>query len=390
MTRKSMRVRLCRPWLRENGALLWRRIALLAIALAVLFSLYWPVRAAIELMYFTAESTDTAVLLRWATVREIDVEGFLILCKRLGEPDSAYHWIGQRAATGGPDQGAEYSFDVTEGVYFGEQYCFRLEEVTTNDEPGEIRDICGYGPGVTPTPATDATALSVLGSITPIVVTPIPGQSPAPTLVTPGPTPTWTPIGQSPLDANQGPTVTPTSTQFGSPLGVTTLDANAAGLSDTPTPTFVPTETATATPTIMPTSTATQPPSPLGAQADAFGSVAPGNGPPSPVEPPQPEAAAIQPTPTALYIVVTATPTAQALAVAPTLTPLPTATVAPDLGLFNVLEPSAQSMMVMMLCLIFLSATGLGTLGLVTAVLYFRSQSQQRTDGRGYLDQRRF
>jgi len=72
------------------------------------------------------------------------------------------------------------------------------------------------------------------------------------------------------------------------------------------------------------------------------------------------------------------------------LTPLPTATVAPDLGLFNVLEPSAQSMMVMMLCLIFLSATGLGTLGLVTAVLYFRSQSQQRTDGRGYLDQRRF
>ena len=46
----------------------------------------------------------------------------------------------------------------------------------------------------------------------------------------------------------------------------------------------------------------------------------------------------------------------------------------------------SQNMMVMMLCLIFLSATGLGTLGLVTTILYFRSQSQRRTDGASYLD----
>ena len=33
--------------------------------------------------------------------------------------------------------------------------------------------------------------------------------------------------------------------------------------------------------------------------------------------------------------------------------------------------------MVMMLCLIFLSATGLGTLGLVTTIVFLRSQAQR-------------
>jgi hypothetical protein len=86
---------------------------------------------------------------------------------------------------------------------------------------------------------------------------------------------------------------------------------------------------------------------------------------------------AVAPTPTPIYMVVTATPTPDALAAAPvaTFTPWPTATSPAPFQLTSLLAPSTQNLMVMLLCLIFLSASGLGALGLVTSVIYMRSQA---------------
>ena len=378
----------------------WRRVALVVLAAGVLLVTYWSAQAAFELLFFRAESTETAVLLSWATAREINVQGYKILCKRQTEPESAYHVIGTRMATGGPDQGAAYTFDVTTDVNYGEQYCFRLEEETTDGLPGEKFDICGYGPGVTPTPAATVTPLTSETFLTPIVVTPLPNSSPAPTLITPTisglPGDTPTPIGQSVLETPTQPfspletpgatatlfgeeafdTATPpfTPTQPGSPLG--NPPAGAAGFSEGAegTPAFTPTSTAASSPVEAPTSTATPTPTPsptLAAPTETATLVASGadGG----------IGQSADATPTQMYIVVTATLTPEAMAAAPSLTPLPTATPTPDMGLLSVLTPSAQNMMIMLLCLIFLSATGLGTLGLLTTILYFRSQSQRRS-----------
>jgi hypothetical protein len=84
-------------------------------------------------------------------------------------------------------------------------------------------------------------------------------------------------------------------------------------------------------------------------------------------------------TPTPLYVVVTATPTPlDALAVLPpTLTPWPTVVPTTSFSLDSLLVPNTQNLMVGLLCLIFLSASGLGALGLVTSVLYMRSQTRR-------------
>jgi hypothetical protein len=48
-------------------------------------------------------------------------------------------------------------------------------------------------------------------------------------------------------------------------------------------------------------------------------------------------------------------------------------------------------MMVMLLCLIFMSASGLGALGLITSVLYMRAQSRRnQLPGPGPYDRRRY
>ena len=396
-------------------------MALLVIAAGIVVTVYGSAQAAIELLFFNAESTNTSVLLSWATAREINVQGYKILCKRQDEPESAYHVIGTRMATGGPDQSASYTFDVASGVYYGEQYCFRLEEETTDGLPGEKFDICGYGPGVTPTPALGQSALGPDTTLTPIVLTPIPGFSPAPTLIPPTipgfPGDTPTPVGQSPLEgpsptptlfgAGDFPTETPTQafspletpdatatllaasasaatftetpTQPASPLGDLPADAASAALDMTATAAALPTETPTEIPTFTPTPSAT-----LAAPTETATLLA--EGPSSGDE----TGLAADGAPTPMYIVVTATPTAEAVALVPSMTPLPTTTPTPDMGLLSVLTPSAQNMMIMLLCLIFLSATGLGTLGLVTAILYFRSQSQRGAGADEYTRRRRF
>jgi hypothetical protein len=92
-------------------------------------------------------------------------------------------------------------------------------------------------------------------------------------------------------------------------------------------------------------------------------------------------------------VVVTATPTPQAevVIVAPTYTPWPTASPTPSFGLAELLVPNTQNMMVMLLCLIFMSASGLGALGLITSVLYMRAQSRRnQLPGPGPYDRRRY
>lgn len=115
------------------------------------------------------------------------------------------------------------------------------------------------------------------------------------------------------------------------------------------------------------------------ATAAAAGNVPEDELPPAPGSgaPVAAEQTVVEATATPLYVVVTATPTEAALAVVPTFTPWPTATAAANFEFASLLSPNTQNLMVMLLCLIFLSASGLGALGLVTSVLYMRSQTKR-------------
>jgi len=95
------------------------------------------------------------------------------------------------------------------------------------------------------------------------------------------------------------------------------------------------------------------------------------------------------PTATSLYIVVTAAATPEPQGIAPGLTPWPTATPPTNLLLGNLLAPSAQNLTVLLLCFIFLSATGLGALGLLTSVVYMRSRAQREYDDMRVRSRRR-
>jgi hypothetical protein len=87
-------------------------------------------------------------------------------------------------------------------------------------------------------------------------------------------------------------------------------------------------------------------------------------------------------TPTPAFVVVTATPTPAPVALAPVLTPLPTATPAPaGIQLAGALDPGqnlTQNLMIMLLCLTFTGASGIGIVGLITSVMFMRARSSQR------------
>lgn len=399
--------------MKAKGSGLYRHllagVVALALGLVLLLSVADRLWAAIELAYYRGSATNNAVFLEWATVREFNLNGFEILCKRASDPGAVYHPIGSRIAQGSPDTGATYNFNVTSGLVAGESYCFRLREVTSDGTPGEAFDLCGYGPGLTPAPTPITNVLSLTLEITPttISVEAVPGLE-APTLsptLTPIPptvltaTPTLLPGQQavSPLaDPNLAltptvdpnltltPTVDPNATLTPTvdpnlTLTPISLDPNSAAIAeaqlpsetpttlptDTPFPTETPTETATVTPT------ETQPASPLAVDPGAGGiAVVP--------DASMGQSAAVEATPTPPYVVVTATSTPEGLAmVAPTFTPWPTAMPTPSFSFDSLLVPNTQNLMVGLLCLIFMSASGLGALGLVTSVLYMRSQSQR-------------
>jgi hypothetical protein len=372
--------------------------------------------AAIELAYYRAAATNNAVFLEWATVREVNIDGFEILCKRVNDPDINFHPIGSRIALGNPTTGSTYNFDVTSGLFPGERYCFRLREITHDGTPGEAFDLCGYGLGLTPPPTAAVTVqVGIPVTLTPTVVAvgQVPGLTPAPTLaptidpfatatptidpfatatptVDPFATPTFTP-SPSPTVVVQAtspllsPELAPTPTGTLTPaVSMQDQDPLAAQLPLTETPVEEPTATATetvvVTPTEVVTATLTQTPTATATLTTTFPISSPQGVDPNglPSIPDSGAVAAADATATPIYVVVTATPTPQAaLVVAPTFTPWPTAVPTETFGLTNLLVPSTQNLMVGLLCLIFLSASGLGALGLVTSVLYMRAQTRR-------------
>ncbi len=392
-------------------------VALLAVALL----LKLPAQAAAVLEYFNAIPSSSAVLLEWSTASEYNSAGFELFYRGVNEPRSVNNRLAFLNAKGGPDQGAQYDLLVTD-LTPGQAYCFRLEEVTTDDTPGEARERCGYGLGIGPTPVPSPTAtLSQTVGLTPTVVlfpnpaagfpndfatsTPDPFQPQNPLDM---PTPTWTvdPFAQPTptwtVDPFAQPTPTWTVDPFaqpaGDPFAQPTVDPFFAGelptldpfgATPTPDPAFLP-----AQPTIDPFAAAAtidpfQPQSPLETPsptwtADPFlppadaGSIDGG----APADPQLVPTATIPgapvPTATSLYVVVTAEPTAAAQGIAPEVTPWPTATPPATFQLASLLAPTAQNLTVMLLCFIFLSATGLGFLGLLTSVVYMRSRARTR------------
>ncbi len=390
-----------RQWTAVGAQLRGRRVrlALAAVILAALaLGIAAQARAAIELAYYRASSSNVSVLLEWATVHEVNLDGFEILCKRITEDDTAFHPIGSRIAQGNADTGATYSFNVTSGIVYGEAYCFRLREVTNDNIPGEQFDLCGYGPGVTPVPVDTSATMT-----TTTIVVDNSGGIAGPTF-TPTPIPGASPLLTQTIDTSLTPTVTVIPGQPVSPLLTPQgFDPNAGvagnpqgfAVTETPTPTETPTATPTATlvatATETPTPTATQGSSPLAMlppPAADTSTAAPAGGPAAL----EPDPNAVPSTATPLYVVVTATPTSAAVAAAiqPTFTPWPTATAAPTFSFASLLVPSTQNMMVMLLCLIFLSASGLGVLGLITSVLYMRSQARRDRLPGPYYGRRRY
>ena len=208
-----------------------------------------PAWAAIQLAYFDPIAQADRVRVTWGATEEYDLLGYRVYCKREDKPDSAYHPIGGLiSATGSLTTTADYSLDAF-GLLPGVSYCFKLKEITSNGDPGEVFVRCGYGLNITPTP---------LPSDTP-TVTPTPSETPTPTpLFSPTPTPTETPV----------PSPTPTDTPTVEP--------------GSPTPPYV-VYTATFTPTSnQPQATFTPLPTATPLAGGLFGLLGPGTGTPAP------------------------------------------------------------------------------------------------------------
>ena len=389
------------------------RITLAALALGIVLALTWPVRAAVELTYYTVTSITTGVVLQWATASEYNLEGFEILCKPETAADTAYTPVGSRIAQGGPELGATYDFPIVSGLTPGISYCFRIREITTDGTPGDVFERCGYGPNLTPTPGFGATptltpasltptttvAIIPTASLTPIVVTPISATgsqnqpatavptaviiatAPAPAVATveqPTPTASPTQITLSPLTT---PTASDTTAQSGvaddggnAQAGASTVNVQSTAVAD---PNRV-SPLATPAPTNSPIPQPTAPPSPTAA-ATADGMANQSGAAPTPEEaiviPP-----AVQSSPTAPYVVVTFTPTSPAAVALATFTPLPTVTPTPGLTFADIRLPSSENLLFLTLCFVFFGASGLGVLGLTTIGLYVRSRSSRSSN----------
>jgi len=210
--------------------------------LAMLMAIAAPAYAAVEMVEFRAFSLSDRVRLEWETAQEYNLLAFQVYCKLEAEPDADYHPIGfPFPGKGSLETGGVYFMEIRE-LQPGVSYCFRLQEITSDDEPGEVFEICGYGIRVTPTP-----------TMTP---TPTETETPTPTVTdTATPTPTETP---TPLPPTETSTPTPEGTQTG---GLTIQLSTAIPeptfellvATPTPTPELIP-PTATPLPTVTPAS----------------------------------------------------------------------------------------------------------------------------------------
>ncbi len=373
-----------------------------------------PALAAIQLSYFNIISNPTSVILQWGTTSEFNVQGFEVQCKLANEPDTAFHRIGFLPAKGGPSTPAQYTFPVTTGVEPGVPYCFRLLELTTDGTQGEAPTLCGYGPNVTPTPG----APGIVPTLNPNTVLAVPTDAFGNPIIQPPAVATdafGSPLPQPPAvatDAFGNPIAQPSAVAtdaFGNPIAQPPAVATDAFGSPLPQPVMTdafgnPVNPAAALP--MATDAfgnplpLTQPP-----LTDAFGSplVTPTFTPdpfalPTPIlvtplpGDPRSDASAMQAAPqdpalaqtvteapAVAYIVVTAAPTEPPVALGAAMTPLPTVTPTPPAyQLVNALAPTTQNLMIMLLCLTFTGASGIGILGLITSVMFMRSRSSQR------------
>ncbi len=352
------------------------RLLLLVIAAFVILIGIWPVYAAVELLDFQVRSSQNDILLLWNTAHEYDLSGFDVMCKPASEPDTAYHSIGFREAQGSPQVGAKYFFLVNQNLAPGQSYCFRLREVTTNDQPGEIFDRCGYGLGITPTATFTATAtltatvaLTTTGALTGAQpISPATWITGAPLLMVTRPvTNPVNNVPETPTPSSISPLATPSSI---SPLATPELAPNtpitpSAALTNpvlpaTVTPSTPVTNTGVITFTATPTTTQS-------ALTNGEVSGAADSGP-------------ITPTATlnTSYVIMTATPTPASLSLLPLMTAVPTVTPSPSIDLASVAQPNTQNIIILLLCFTFLGASGLGILGLLTSMLYMRSRRAPR------------
>ena len=334
-------------------------------------------KAAIELNYFDIFEEEESLVLEWSTASENDVSGFEVYCKEEDEPISAYHLIGSRIAQGNQQQGAVYRLNLKDGIEPATSYCFRLREITIDNQVGEIIDRCGYGLNITPTPSSTPT----------LAITPTLGITATLSLITP------TVTAMLPITLTVAPTITPTNTATIEASSIIT-DQNSDLATETATATLLPTATATATETTTPTEEIPPPPtSPLPTPQPTATSVT--NSPLVPtVTVTATETDQITTTTLALqeerevpdevilpnpaYIVLTSTPIPAAIPIEPTFTPYPTALVTSESNLIATVFPNSQSLMFLLLCGVFSGASGLGILGLVTTLLYMRSRTVDR------------
>jgi len=399
--------------------------ALAGLMLMLVAFLVQPALAAIQLSYFNVIPNPTSVILQWGTTSEFNVEGFEVQCKQADEPDTAFHRIGFVQAKGGPSTPAQYSFPVLSGIEPGVAYCFRLVEFTTDGTAGERPTVCGYGPNVTPTPGAQGAVPTTDPNVAPPIATDAFGNPIVQAQATDAfGSPLLAPVA---TDAFGNPLPAPVATDaFGSPLpqpfptdsfGNPLLAPVATDAFGSPLPQPFPTDSFgnPVNPAAVPTDAFGNPlPQPFA--TDAFGSplaappftpdplapptpivVTPLPGDPrgdlSAVQPPtQPVPALAQasggttappastpPAPPAAYIVVTAAPTEPPVALGAAMTPLPTVTpTSPAYQLVNALAPTTQNLMIMLLCLTFTGASGIGILGLITSVMFMRARSAQR------------
>jgi hypothetical protein len=384
----------------RRGSLLGGIVALVSTLLFAALLWVQPLLAAVEFDYFSAISSPSGVVLEWNTRAESNVSGFDVLCRRDDEPETAFHSIGYVPAKGRQGAGALYTFEVMQ-LEPGVPYCFRLLELTTDGTAGEVQDLCGYGISMTPTPKPFGERPVLPPGATP-AITPTPGGPPvfdplAATataqmlLIQQGADPFGATATAQALLVQQGfdQAATATAQALLQQSFDQAATATAQALLGYPSPTsdasFPPTETPTNYPSPQVNTdgaavaaaveaTPTMPQALAAAAPQAF-SDAPGMTP----EAPQLRTDGLAAAPTPAYIVATASPTLEAVVFGPGMTPLPTVTPTAGLAqIINLVEPTSQNLMVMLLCMTFTGATGLGILGLITSVMFMRSRSSQR------------
>jgi hypothetical protein len=220
-----------------------------------LFSLliFQAVKAAVDLVSFTATAQEDSILIEWETATEIDNAGFYVT--RATDPQPPYPDIsGFIPAEGSGVIGAEYQF-VDDDVTVGTEYYYILEAVDTSqnvDFHGPIT-VTFHTPA-THTPTTTLEPTSTPSKTTKPQKTNTPTASRTPTKTrTPVPSNTYTsaPPTLTPTAFTATPTVsitpsvTPSPTLFDAPEIVVVLPST-----NTPLPTVF---TATPVPSLTPT-----------------------------------------------------------------------------------------------------------------------------------------